>query len=138
VADFDVAQASAALATAQGNLRIAQGQYSEARRALELLLGRYPAAEIEVQAAFAPLPPPVGPGLPSSLLERRPDIMAAECQVLAAFRSEEAAKLALLPAISLNFEGGRLSDRILDLAHLNPWLYRAAIGMSMPIFTGAR
>ena len=62
--------------------------------------------------------------------------MAAERQVLAAFRTEEAAKLALLPAISLNFEGGRLSDRILDLVHLNPALYRAAIGMSVPIFTG--
>jgi NodT family efflux transporter outer membrane factor (OMF) lipoprotein len=136
VADFDVTQASAALATAQGNLRIAQGQYSEARRALELLLGRYPAAEIDISATFAPLPAAVEPGLPSSILERRPDIVAAERQVLAAFRSEEAAKLALLPSISLNFEGGRLSDRILDLARLNPWLYRAAIGMSVPIFTG--
>lgn len=136
VADFDVAQSSAALASAQSQLRAAQGEYTEARRALELLLGRYPAAEIDVSATFAPLPPPVGAGLPSSLLERRPDIMAAERQVLAAFRSEEAAKLALLPAISFNFEGGRLSDRILDLLHLNPWLYRATAGMSVPIFTG--
>jgi outer membrane protein, multidrug efflux system len=136
VADLDVAEASANLNTAESDLRLAQGLYSEARRALELLLGRYPAAEIEISAAFAPLPPPVAAGLPSSLLERRPDIIAAERQVLAAFRSEEAAKLALLPAISLNFEGGRLSDRILDLAHLNPALYRATIGMSVPIFTG--
>jgi outer membrane protein TolC len=136
VADLDVAEASANLNSAESDLRIAQGLYSEARRALELLLGRYPAAEIEISAAFAPLPQPVAAGLPSSLLERRPDIMAAERQVLAAFRTEEAAKLALLPAISLNFEGGRLSDRILDLVHLNPALYRAAIGMSVPIFTG--
>jgi outer membrane protein, multidrug efflux system len=136
VADLDVAEASANLNSAESELRVAQGLYSEARRALELLLGRYPAAEIEISAAFAPLPPPVAAGLPSSLLERRPDIMAAERQVLAAFRTEEAAKLALLPAISLNFEGGRLSDRILDLVHLNPALYRAAIGMSVPIFTG--
>jgi outer membrane protein, multidrug efflux system len=136
VADLDVAEASANLNTAESELRVAQGLYSEARRALELLVGRYPAAEIEISAAFAPLPPPVAAGLPSSLLERRPDIMAAERQVLAAFRTEEAAKLALLPAISLNFEGGRLSDRILDLVHLNPALYRAAIGMSVPIFTG--
>jgi outer membrane protein, multidrug efflux system len=136
VADFDVAQASAALAKAQGQLRIAQGAYSEARRVLELLLRRYPAAEIDISATFAPLPPPIGAGLPSSLLERRPDIMAAERQVLAAFRNEEAAKLALLPVISVGFEGGRLSDRIIDLMHLNPWLYRAAIGMTVPIFTG--
>ncbi len=136
VADLDVAEASANVNTAEGELRVAQGLYSDARRALELLLGRYPAAEIEISAAFAPLPPPVAAGLPSSLLERRPDIMAAERQVLAVFRTEEAAKLALLPSIWLNFEGGRLSDRILDLVHLNPALYRAAIGMSVPIFTG--
>jgi NodT family efflux transporter outer membrane factor (OMF) lipoprotein len=136
VADLDVAEASANLNTAESELRVAEGLYSDARRALELLLGRYPAAEIEISAAFAPLPPPVAAGLPSSLLERRPDIMAAERQVLAAFRTEEAAKLALLPAISLNFEGGRLSDRILDLSHLNPAIYRSAIGMSVPIFTG--
>ena len=136
VADLDVAEASANVNRAEGELRVAQGLYSDARRALELLLGRYPAAEIEISAAFAPLPPPVAAGLPSSLLERRPDIMAAERQVLAVFRTEEAAKLALLPSIWLNFEGGRLSDRILDLVHLNPALYRAAIGMSVPIFTG--
>jgi NodT family efflux transporter outer membrane factor (OMF) lipoprotein len=136
VADFDVAQASAALATAQSQLRFYQGSYSEARRVLELLLGRYPAAEIDVRANFTPLPPPAGAGIPGSVLERRPDIMAAERLVLAAFRNEEAAKLALLPAVSLNFEGGRLSDRILDLAHLNPTLYRASIGMTVPIFTG--
>jgi multidrug efflux system outer membrane protein len=58
-----------------------QGLYSEARRTLEVLIGRYPAAELEVAETFAPLPPPVTPGLPSSLLERRPDIVGAEHQV---------------------------------------------------------
>ena len=58
-------------------------------------------------AKFATLPGPVSPGLPAVLLARRLFIMAAEHRVLAAFRTEEAARLALLPAISLNFEGGR-------------------------------
>jgi len=136
VADFDVAQANAALATERSQLSGAEGRYSDARRALELLLGRYPAAEISVNAAFVPVPPPVGAGLPSALLERRPDIQEAERQVLAAFRIKEAARLARLPSISLGFEGGHLSDRILDLFGLNPWIYRAAVGMAAPIFTG--
>jgi outer membrane protein TolC len=131
-----VAEASANLNTAESELRVAQGLYSDARPALELLVGRYPAAEIDISAAFAPLPASVAAGLPSSLLERRPDIVAAERQVLAAFRTEEAAKLALLPNVSLNLEGGRLSDRLLNLLHLNPWLFHSAIGMSVPIFEG--
>jgi len=70
------------------------------KRGLELLLGRYPAAEIEAATEFAPVPSPLRAGVPSSLLERRPDLLAAERQVLAAFRSHEAARLALLPSFN--------------------------------------
>jgi outer membrane protein, multidrug efflux system len=136
VADLDVAEASYQLDEAQTQLIIAQGLYSEARRTLEVLIGRYPAAELEVAETFTPLPPPIAPGLPSSLLERRPDIVAAEHQVLAAFRTEEAAKLALLPNFSLDLEGGRLSDPLLSVLGLNPWLLHSAVGMFVPIYQG--
>jgi multidrug efflux system outer membrane protein len=136
VSDLDVAEASYQLSEAQNELAIAQGLYSEARRTLEVLIGRYPAAELEVAEEFAPQPPSVGPGIPSSLLERRPDILAAERGVLSAFRAQEAAKLALLPSFALTLEGGRLSDRILDVLHLNPWLFRSALGMMVPIYQG--
>lgn len=136
VADLDVAEASYQLNEAQNQLSIAQGLYSEARRNLEVLIGRYPAAELEVAEQFAPLPPPVAPGLPSSLLERRPDIVGAEHQVLAAFRTEQAAKLALLPDFSFNLEGGRLSDPLLSVFGLNPWLIHSAVGMLVPIYQG--
>jgi len=136
VADLDVAEASASLNAAQSGLRQVQGFYSEARRSLELLLGRYPAAEIQVAENFAVLPPPVQAGLPSLLLERRPDLVVAEARVLAAFRSEEAAKLALLPSFSLNLDGGRLSDNLLSVLQVNPWMFSAALGMSIPIYSG--
>ena len=136
VADLDVAEASANLNVAETALSVARGRYSEARRALELLLGRYPSAEIDISARFATLPAPVAPGLPTSLLARRPDIMAAERQVLAAFRTEEAARLALLPTISLALDGGRLADKLLSLLHLNPWLVHSAIGAAVPIYEG--
>jgi outer membrane protein, multidrug efflux system len=89
---------------------------------LEVLVGRYPSAELAVAERYAPLPPPVAPGLPSSLIERRPDIVAAEHQVFSAFQTHEAAKLALLPSFSFDLEGGRLSDRLLSVLGLNPWL----------------
>ena len=53
-----------------------------------------------------------------------------------AFRVQESAKLALLPRFALTLEGGRLSDRILDVLHLNPWLVRGAAGMFVPIYEG--
>jgi len=136
VSNLDVVEAAASVNTAQGQLREAQGLYSDARRTLEVLLGRYPAAELTVAETFTPVPPPVQGGLPSSLLERRPDLMAAESQVLAAFRSEEAAKLALLPSFTLTLDGGRLSNGIVDILRLNPWLFRAALGVYVPVYQG--
>jgi multidrug efflux system outer membrane protein len=136
VADLDVAEASYELNEAQNQLIVMQGLYSQARRSLEVLVGRYPSAELKVAEEYAPLPPPVAPGLPSSLLERRPDIVAAEHQVFSAFRTYEAAKLALLPRFSFDLEGGRLSDRLLSVLGLNPWLMHSVVGMFVPIYEG--
>jgi len=136
VADLDVAEASYELDEAQNQLTAAQGLYSEARRTLEALIGRYPAAELKIAAEFAPLPPPVEPDIPSSMLERRPDVLGAEHQVLAAFRTEQAAKLARLPSFSFDLEGGRLSDPLLSVLGLNPWLIHSAVGMLVPIYEG--
>jgi len=138
VDDLDVAEAGANLSAAENTLRTVQGQYSEARRTLELILGRYPAAELAVAQEFSPLPPPIRAGLPSALLERRPDLVAAERQVLAAFRLREAAELALLPSFALTLEGGRVSDGLLSLLNLNPWALHGAAGMEVPLYTGGR
>jgi outer membrane protein TolC len=70
------------------------------------------------------------------LTERRPDLVAAEHQVLAAFRNLEASKLALLPDIALTAEGGRVSDRLLDVLLLNPILFRSAVQVFVPIYEG--
>ena len=136
VSDLDVAEASANFNEAQSNLRAAQGMCGETRRSLEVLLGRYPAAQLKVAENLPVVPPPVQTGLPSSLLERRPDMVAAERRVLEAFRSKEAARLALLPSFSLNLDGGKLSDNLLSVLHLNPWMFHTTLGMSVPIYTG--
>ena len=136
VAALDVVEASASLNEAQSQLQKMQALYSEARRNLETLIGRYPAGELEVDSAFVPVPPPVQAGLPGSLLERRPDLLAAEHQVLAAFRTLEASKLALLPTIVLTGEGGRLDDRLLSILNLNPTLFHSAVQIYVPIYQG--
>ena len=136
VSNLDLAEASASLNEEESQLQRAQGLYSEARRNLEVLVGRYPAAEMKVSENFVPVPPPVEAGLPASLTERRPDLVAAERQVLAAFRNLEAAKLALLPDIALTVEGGHVSDRLLDLLLLNPIMFRSAVQVFVPIYEG--
>jgi NodT family efflux transporter outer membrane factor (OMF) lipoprotein len=134
--ELDVVSARARLGTAQSEYEAARKVYGEARRILEVLLGRYPAAEIEAAAGFPPLPPPVEAGVPAALLERRPDIVSAERQVLAAFRQKEAARLSLLPDFSISLVGERLGDHLLNQLDLNPWLASAAIGMVIPIYEG--
>jgi len=134
--ELDVVDARARLETAQSQFEAARDTYGQARRVLEVLLGRYPAAEIEAAAVYPPLPPPVGAGAPASLLERRPDLVAAERQVLAAFRQQEAARLALLPDFSISLIGERLSDHLLRQLQLSPWFASAAIGMAIPIYEG--
>src|SRR5580658_8836937 len=56
--------------------------------------------------------------------------------VLAAFRTEEAAKLALLPDFSFTLEGGSQSDLLLSVLGLNPWLIHSVLGMFVPIYQG--
>jgi multidrug efflux system outer membrane protein len=134
--DLNVAAASAKLALARAHVEIVRAAYGEARRALETLVGRYPSAEIEAATVLPVLPPAPHAGVPASLLERRPDLAAAEQRVFAAFRREESARLALLPSFSISLVGGRSGSNVLSLLQLNPWLASARVGMSIPIYEG--
>jgi len=134
--DLDVVDTQARLDSAKSELEAARSREGEVRRALEELLGRYPANEIEVARAYPALAPLSGAGVPAALLERRPDILAAERGVLATFRNEEAAELALLPQFSVSLIGGRVDDGAMSHLHLNPWLETAHIGMWIPIYEG--
>ncbi len=136
VSDFDVIQAQAALDTAQSAVQNARNAQAIARRNLELLLGRYPAAEIAVTLQTTAMPSPVSGAAPLSLLGRRPDVLAAEQRVRSAFRGLEADRLALLPDFSFQLEVGRFSDSLTSILDLNPWIGHSAIGMQIPIYEG--
>ncbi|HEX6397728.1 MAG TPA: TolC family protein, partial [Steroidobacteraceae bacterium] len=113
--DVDTAVARANL----HNLEDARAQAEYARdqslRALELLLGRYPAAENAAREDFVAMPPAPPVGVPLSMLERRPDVIAAERRVAAAFNRVGQAKAAMLPAITLSLNFGYFDSDILEL-----------------------
>ncbi len=93
-------------------LRLARTQ---TLRALELLLGRYPAAELAARPEFPGLPGPVPVGIPLEVLERRPDLIAAERRVAAAFDRVGEAKAARLPKLALNASVSAISSDVLAL-----------------------
>jgi len=134
--ELDVRLAEASL---QGFIDAAQQldlAYQQALRAIESLLGRYPAAAIEAPARLAAKPGPVPAGMPAELLERRPDVVAAERRVAAAFYRVEEAKAARLPRISLTASGTSVSSELFVLKnHDNP-VWSAGASLVMPIFTG--
>lgn len=106
------------LAAAQAGGPALRQQLAEARRALEVLAGRYPAATVVTGAGPTVLPeplPPVPAGLPSSLLDRRPDLLAAESRLHAATAGIGQAKAALFPRFALTAEGGSSTREFSEL-----------------------
>ena len=111
----DVYLAKADLAAAEERQRQALGAFTQSVRSIEVLLGRYPAAELEVPQVYVPTPPGIPIGIPSSLLERRPDLIAAERRVASAYQRIDAAKAAKLPSVSLTAAGGNPSNELASL-----------------------
>lgn len=124
------------LAAARANLVAARGARRDALRALEALIGRYPAADVEVSPDLPDMPRPPPPGMPSELLERRPDIVAAERRVAAAFNSLDAARAARLPSVSLTGELGGASADLLDFLNPSNLAWMAAVNLTSPLIDG--
>jgi outer membrane protein, multidrug efflux system len=113
--DAETAVARATAHEYEETLQQIQFARGQALRALELLLGRYPAAEIATRVDLVALPGPVPVGMPLQMLERRPDVIAAERRVAAAFNRIGESKAARLPKISLNLNFGAIESEILQL-----------------------
>ena len=108
----------------------------QAIRALELLLGRYPSAAAAPAPQLPGFPGEVPTGLPSALLERRPDVVAAERRVAAAFNRIHEAKAARLPAIALTTGVSAISSELFVLQdHDNP-VWNVGANLLAPLFRG--
>ena len=134
--DEDVFVARSTVGTYRDVLREIELAQTQAIRGLELLLGRYPAAAAAVNAKLPAQPEEIPAGLPSELLERRPDVIAAERRVAAAFNRVGEAKAARLPAIALTAGVSAISSDLIVLKdHDNP-VWNLGANLLMPIYRG--
>jgi len=137
--EMELAQAQAVAEDAEVTLTLYQRLEQLSRNALTLLIGTQlpadwePAKQLDV-AIIAD----VQPGLPSELLNRRPDILAAEHQLRAANANIGAARALYFPIISLTANAGAMSSDLNSLfdSGSDTWLLYPSI--TLPIFTGGR
>ncbi|MGQ0578241.1 MAG: efflux transporter outer membrane subunit [Betaproteobacteria bacterium] len=134
--EYDVTLAQASLQTYRDAVRQFDLSYRQALRALEALIGRYPAAAVEVPPQLAANPGPVPVGMPSELLERRPDVVASERRVAAAFYRTEEAKAARLPRISLTATVTSISSELFVLKERDDPVWSAGASLLAPIYLG--
>ena len=137
---LDVLQAQQVLDTANAAVPDLERQIAQEENAINILLGNYPhevarGLPLEKQN----LPPEVPPGLPSSIVERRPDIREAEQNLVAANAEIGVAKAEFFPQISLTASGGGTFGRSSAFSsfmssQVGIWSYGAQV--TQPIFTG--
>ena len=141
-ANADLLQQRAALAAQQAAIPALEQQELEARNALAILLGRAPEGfTVSGEGLGTLVPPAVAPGLPSTLLARRPDIMAAEANLAAAHADLEAARTAYFPSISLTANGGVAYPALAAAIDTLPGLGLAAgagVSLVQVIFDGGK
>ena len=132
----DVFVARSSLGTYEDALRQIELSREQAIRAVEILVGHYPAAALNVAAALPTAPETMPAGLPSDLLERRPDVIAAERRVAAAFNRVGEAKAARLPKISLTVGVSSISSDLVVLKDQDNPIWNFGAGLVAPIYKG--
>ncbi|HEY1865618.1 MAG TPA: efflux transporter outer membrane subunit [Candidatus Acidoferrales bacterium] len=135
---LDVSEAETLLDTTQADYVGLGVQRAQFEHALATLLGR-PPSELTVAEKALDLAPPVIPaGMPSDLLERRPDIAGAERTMASTNAQIGVARSAYFPNLVLTGSGGYLSSGIVNLFNLPSLAWSAAANLSQPLYTGGR
>ena len=136
--ELDVEQAKATLASAQSQLASFQQNRAQFEHAIAVLVGEPPA---NFSIPFHPLdltPPSIPPGLPSDLLERRPDVAAAERRVAAQNAEIGVAIAAYFPVVRLTGQTGFDSGDISMLFNWESRIWSYGPSVQFPIFEGGR
>lgn len=134
--DFDLAQVKSRAATAQDALYIAQAARAQAIRAIEIITSHYPAGRLATRTSFPEQPGAVPAGLPSQLLERRPDVLAAERRFAAAFHRVSEARAARLPRFAISATSGLGTAALDGVGVIDALTWSLAGGITQPIFFG--
>jgi multidrug efflux system outer membrane protein len=135
---LETSRAEASLAAVSAEIPALERDIVARENQIDLLLGRVPgpvARGLDLEAQ--PIPPRVPAGLPSTLLERRPDLRASEQDLVAATANVGAARAQFFPTLSLTGAAGGASSELSHLVGSNPaWTIGA--GLLGPIFQGGR
>lgn len=137
--NLEVAQQRGAVATARATLPALFLAERQSVNALAVLLGRAPEGfGVETRTLADMRLPPVVAGLPSALLERRPDLRKAEADLRAANFDIGAARAARFPSLALTAEGGTVSGALSSLLGPGSMFYTLTASLAAPIFQGGR
>lgn len=137
--DFDVARAETELAATEAESFALTNRRAALQNALAVLLGEAaPSYQLSAVSTQLSTPPMIPAGLPSELLERRPDIAAAESALAAANARIGVAKAAFFPAISLTGSFGYASGDVDRLFQADSKLWSIGPSLYLPIFQGGR
>jgi len=142
IGELDVARARTELATTRSDAIALERQRAQLEHALAVLLGKPPASFNLAPAPLVSAMPAIPAGLPSSLLERRPDIAAASRTMAAANSRIGIAKAAFFPVLNLTAQGGFESAELGDLFKWSSrtWALGPLVGtiLAMPLIDGGR
>jgi len=136
--ELDVHQAQGALSDALVQRRDTERQRALLERELGQLTGRLDLRLAAGDLFALPVPPPPPAGLPSALLERRPDIRAAEQALAAANAQIGVARAALFPTVSLTGTLGAQSANLSNLFTGGAGIWSAGFALALPIFDAGR
>jgi NodT family efflux transporter outer membrane factor (OMF) lipoprotein len=138
VSGLDVSEAETLLSTTQGDYAGLGIQRAQFEHALAVLIGA-PPAEFSAPEMDLELEPPVIPaGLPSDLLERRPDVAAAERTMQSKSALIGVARAAYFPNVALTASGGLLSAAITQLFTVPSLVWTVAASAAQPLYAGGR
>ena len=137
--ELEQAQAETEYAAAQTEVAALGAQRDQLENAIAILCGAIPSSFTIAPAARELSPPPAVPaGLPTGLLERRPDIAQAEHLLVAANAQLGIAKRAWFPSIKLIASGGFLSSEVSSLFSSESTKWNLGPAVSLPIFSGGK
>jgi multidrug efflux system outer membrane protein len=132
---LEVDQATSLVATAAATIADVEGRREQTENFINILLGRNPGPVDRTKVlGDQKLAPTVPAGLPSALLDRRPDIQQAEQQLVAVNARVGVAKSLLFPAVRLTGSGGHQNFQISDLFKSVGGVYGYGAGVVMPVF----
>ncbi len=138
---LDVANADAQVATTQSQIPLLEASAQQSIYSLSVLLGREPAAlltELSPQGGIPATPPVVPIGLPSDLLQRRPDIRRAEAQLHSATAEIGVATADLFPKFSLTGSAGQQGLTVGSLGSLASRFWSVGPSVTLPLFNAGK